>query len=172
MQTLAGITARGFNSSGFYVGFLLIFILVIGIHVAYTGLMKRETTKANRAILNILVVFILSASFIAYAQTQTYITNINDFSADIIQASLDLGTKILMPNSINQVKDSVDMIRNNLYSIQVEQLWMLLQFYDSDKETIGEERVETVVSISPDANNGKDREDAVKTEIEDNDNKI
>ena len=169
MQTLAGITESGFSSSGFYVGFLLIFILVIGIYVAYTGLMKRETTKAFRAILNFLIVFILSASFIAYAPT--YITKINDFSADISEASLDLGTKILMPNSSSQGKDSVDMIRNNLFSIQVEQPWMLLQFDDSDKETIGEDRVDNIVSISPDANNGKDRESAVKTEIEDNDNK-
>ncbi|WP_423191696.1 CD3337/EF1877 family mobilome membrane protein [Caldifermentibacillus hisashii] len=169
MQTLAGITASGFSSSGFYVGFLLLFILVIGIYVAYTGLMKRETTKAIRAILNFLVVFILSASFIAYAPT--YIAKINDFSEDISQASLDLGTKILMPNSTSQGKDSVDLIRNNLFSIQVEQPWMLLQFGDSDKETIGEERVETLVSINPDTNNGKDREDAVKAEIEDHDNK-
>src|SRR5690625_1425310 len=169
MQTLAGITASGFSSSGFYVGFLLLFILVIGIYVAYTGLMKRETTKAIRAILNFLVVFILSASFIAYAQT--YITKINDFSADISQASLDLGTKILMPSSTSQGRDSVDMIRNNLFSIQVEQPWMLLQFDDSDKETIGEDRVDTLVSTSPDTNNGKDREDAVKAEIEDHDNK-
>ncbi|WP_425542145.1 CD3337/EF1877 family mobilome membrane protein [Virgibacillus salarius] len=169
MQTLAGITASGFSSSGFYVGFLLIFILVIGIYVAYTGLMKRETTKAFRAILNFLVVFILSASFIAYAPT--YIAKINDFSADISQASLDLGTKILMPSSTSQGKDSVDLIRNNLFSIQVEQPWMLLQFDDSDKETIGEERVESLVSINPDTNNGKDREDAVKAEIEDHDNK-
>ncbi len=169
MQTLAGITASGFSSSGFYVGFLLIFILIIGIYVAYTGLMRRETTKSIRAILNFLVVFILSASFIAYAPT--YIAKINDFSADISQASLDLGTKILMPNSTSQGKDSVDLIRNNLFSIQVEQPWMLLQFDDSDKETIGEDRVNNIVSISPDSNNGKDREDAVKTEIEDHDNK-
>ena len=169
MQTLAGITASGFSSSGFYVGFLLLFVLMIGIYVAYTGLMKRETTKAIRAILNFLVVFLLSASFIAYAPT--YISKINDFSADISQASLDLGTKILMPSSTSQGKDSVDMIRNNLFSIQIEQPWMLLQFDESDKETIGEDRVETLVSISPDANNGKDRENAVKAEIEDHDNK-
>ena len=169
MQTLAGITASGFSSSGFYVGFLLLFILIIGIYVAYTGLMKRETTKAIQAIMNFLVVFILSASFIAYAPT--YITKINDFSADISQASLDLGTKILMPSSTSQGKDSVDMIRDNLFSIQVEQPWMLLQFDDSDKETIGEDRVDTLVSTSPDANNGKERENAVKAEIEDHDNK-
>ncbi|WP_242698411.1 MFS transporter [Bacillus sp. SD088] len=169
MQTLAGITASGFSSSGFYVGFLLLFILVIGIYVSYTGLIKRETTKAIRTILNFLVVFILSASFIAYAPT--YIAKINDFSADISEASLDLGTKIMMPSSDSRGKDSVDMIRNNLFSIQVEQPWMLLQFNDSDKEVIGEERVNDLISISPDTNNGKDREDAVKKEIEEHDNK-
>ena len=79
MQTLAGVTSRGFSSSGFYVGFLLIFILVVGIYVAYIGLMKRETSKAIHAVLNFLAVFILSASFIAYAPS--YIAKINDFSS-------------------------------------------------------------------------------------------
>ena len=38
IQTLAGVTQNGFSSSGFYVGFLLLIILVVGIYVAYTGL--------------------------------------------------------------------------------------------------------------------------------------
>ena len=169
MQTLAGVTAEGFGTEGFYVGFLLLFVLVLGIYVTYTGLMKRETTKAIRAIINFLVVFIVSAAFIAFAPT--YITKINDFSADVSEAALDLGTNILMPNSNSQGRDSVDMIRNNLFSIQVEQPWLLLQFDNSDKEAIGEERVEALVSVSPDTNNGEDREAAVQAEIEDYDNK-
>ncbi len=169
MQTLAGITSEGFGEEGFYVGFLLLFVLIIGIYMAYTGLLKQETTKAMRAVINFLVVFILSASFIAYAPT--YVTKINDFSADVSEAALDLGAKMLMPSSNSQGKDSVDMIRNNLFSIQIEQPWMLLQFDNSNKEAIGEERVDTLVSTSPDANNGKDRENVVKAEIENNDNK-
>lgn len=169
IQTLAGITSEGFGTEGFYVGFLLLFVLVLGIYVTYTGLMKRETTKAVRAVINFLVVFIVSAAFIAFAPT--YITKINDFSADVSEAALDVGTNILMPNSSSQGRDSVDMIRNNLFSIQVEQPWLLLQFDNSDKEAIGEERVNALVSISPDTNNGKDREAAVQTEIEDYDNK-
>lgn len=169
MQTLAGITAGGFGAEGFYVGFLLLFVLVLGIYVTYTGLMKRETTKAIRAIINFLVVFIVSAAFIAFAPS--YITKINDFSADVSEAALDLGSKILMPSSNSQGQDSVDMIRNNLFSIQIEQPWLLLQFDNSDKSAIGEERVDTLVSISPDTNNGEDREAAVQAEIEDYDNK-
>ena len=168
IQTLAGVTQNGFSSTGFYVGFLLLIILVVGIYVAYTGLIKRETSKALHAVINFVVVFILSASFIAYAPD--YIKKINEFSSDISTASLDLGTKIMLPNSDSEGKDSVDLIRDSLFSIQVEQPWLLLQFGNSNAEEIGTDRVEALVSASPEDEDGKTREEVVKTEIEDNDN--
>ena len=168
IQTLAGVTQNGFSSSGFYIGFLLLIILVVGIYVAYTGLIKRETSKALHAVINFVVVFILSASFIAYAPD--YIKKINEFSSDISTASLDLGTKIMLPNSDSEGKDSVDLIRDSLFSIQVEQPWLLLQFGNSNAEEIGADRVEALVSASPEDEDGKTREEVVKTEIEDNDN--
>ena len=166
IQTLAGVTANGFSSSGFYVGFLLLIILVVGLYVAYTGLIKRETSKALHAVINFVVVFVLSASFIAYAPD--YIKKINEFSSDISTASLDLGTKIMLLNSDSEGKDSVDLIRDSLFSIQVEQPWLLLQFGNSNAEEIGTDRVVALVSASPE--DGKTREEVVKTEIEDNDN--
>ena len=168
IQTLAGVTQNGFSSSGFYVGFLLLIILVVGLYVAYTGLIKRETSKALHAVINFVVVFVLSASFIAYAPD--YIKKINEFSSDISTASLDLGTKIMLPNSDSEGKDSVDLIRDSLFSIQVEQPWLLLQFGNSNTEEIGTDRVEALVSVSPEDEDGKTREEVVKTEIEDNDN--
>ena len=168
IQTLAGVTENGFSSTGFYIGFLLLIILVVGIYVAYTGLIKRETSKALHAVINFVVVFILSASFIAYAPD--YIKKINEFSSDISTASLDLGTKIMLPNSDSEGKDSVDLIRDSLFSIQVEQPWLLLQFGNSNAEEIGTDRVEALVSVSPEDEDGKTREEVVKTEIEDNDN--
>ena len=168
IQTLAGVTENGFGSTGFYVGFLLLIIIVVGIYVAYTGLIKRETSKALHAVINFIVVFVLSASFIAYAPD--YIKKINDFSSDISTASLDLGTKIMLPDSDSAGKDSVDLIRDSLFSIQVQQPWLLLQFGNSDIEEIGADRVEALVSASPSADDGATREDVVKTEIEDNDN--
>ena len=168
IQTLAGVTANGFSSSGFYVGFLLLIILVVGLYVAYTGLIKRETSKALHAVINFVVVFVLSASFIAYAPD--YIKKINEFSSDISTASLDLGTKIMLPNSDSEGKDSVDLIRDSLFSIQVEQPWLLLQFGNSNIEEIGTDRVEALVSVSPEDEDGKTREEVVKIEIEDNDN--
>ena len=168
IQTLAGVTENGFSSTGFYVGFLLLIILVVGMYVAYTGLIKRETSKALHAVINFVVVFILSASFIAYAPD--YIKKVNDFSSDISTASLDLGTKIMLPNSDSEGKDSVDLIRDSLFSIQVQQPWLLLQFGNSNIEEIGSERVEALVSASPEDEDGETREEVVKTEIEDNDN--
>ena len=168
IQTLAGVTENGFSSTGFYVGFLLLIILVVGMYVAYTGLIKRETSKALHAVINFVVVFVLSASFIAYAPD--YIKKINEFSSDISTASLDLGTKIMLPNSDSEGKDSVDLIRDSLFSIQVQQPWLLLQFGNSNIEEIGADRVEALVSASPEDENGKTREEVVKTEIEDNDN--
>ena len=168
IQTLAGVTQNGFSSTGFYVGFLLFIILVVGLYVAYTGLIKRETSKALHAVINFVVVFVLSASFIAYAPD--YIKKINEFSSDISTASLNLGTKIMLPNSDSEGKDSVDLIRDSLFSIQVEQPWLLLQFGNSNAEEIGTDRVEALVSASPEDEDGKTREEVVKTEIEDNDN--
>ena len=161
IQTLAGVTSSGFSSEGFYVGFLLILILVMGIYVAYTGLIKRETTKAVHAVINFLVVFLLSASFIAYAPN--YISKINDFSADISSSALSLGTKIVLPDSNSKGKDSVDLIRDSLFSIQVKQPWLLLQYGESDIETLGSDRVESLLSASTDTD---DREDIVIEEIE------
>ena len=168
IQTLAGVTANGFSSSGFYVGFLLIIILIVGVYTAYTGLLKRETSKALHAVINFVVVFIVSASFIAYAPN--YIQKINDFSSDISTASLDLGTKIMLPDSESKGKDSVDLIRDSLFAIQVEKPWLLLQFGNSDTEEIGTDRVEALVSASPSDEDGETRENVVKTEIEDNNN--
>lgn len=168
IQTLAGVTENGFSSSGFYVGFLLIIILIVGVYTAYVGLLKRETSKALHAVINFVVVFIVSASFIAYAPN--YIQKINDFSSDISTASLDLGTKIMLPDSQSKGKDSVDLIRDSLFAIQVEKPWLLLQFGNSDTEEIGTDRVEALVSASPSDEDGETRENVVKTEIEDNDN--
>ena len=168
IQTLAGVNEHGFSTTGFYVGSLLLIILVVGIYVAYTGLIKRETSKALHAVINFVVVFLLSASFIAYAPD--YIKKVNDFSSDISTASLDLGTKIMLPDSDSQGKDSVDLIRDSLFSIQVQQPWLLLQFGNSDIGEIGADRVEALVSASPDDEDGKARENVVKAEIEERNN--
>ncbi len=162
MQTLAGVNENGFSGQGFYTGFLLLFILIIGIYVTYTGLLKREATKAVRSVINFVLVFILSASFIAYAPE--YIQKINSFSADVSNASLSIGTKIVLPDSDSQGRDSVDLIRDSLFSIQVQKPWLLLQY---GKTNVDKERYQNLLCETPDS---KDRMEIVIEEIEDNNN--
>lgn len=50
IQTIAGISPSGLSTDGFYAGFLLLIILIVGVYVAYTGIIKRETTKAVRPV--------------------------------------------------------------------------------------------------------------------------
>lgn len=163
IQTLAGINQRGFMSSGFYPGLILILIMIMGIYVTYTGLIKRETTKTTGALVSFLTIFILSSSFIAYSTS--YITRINEFSSDISNAALDIGSKMTMPKSNSKGKDSVDAIRDSLFEIQVKKPWMILQYGESDTKKVGKERVESLESTSPFANKGKDRIEIVKDEI-------
>lgn len=168
IQILAGVNENGFQTSGYYVGFLLLFVLILGIYVTYVGLLKRETSKAVQSIVSFILIFVLSAAFIANAPV--YVKKINEFSSDISTATLDLGTKIMMPNSDVKGQDSVDFIRDCLFSIQIKQPWMLLQFGDSSEENIGKSRVDKLLSTSQKKNDGKDREDIVKNEIEKNEN--
>ena len=76
----------------------------------------------------------------------------------------------MLPDSQSKGKDSVALIRDSLFAIQVEKPWLLLQFGNSDTEEIGTDRVEALVSASPSDEDGETRENVVKTEIEDNDN--
>ena len=168
IQTIAGINQNGISNNGFYIGFLLLFILILGIYVAYIGLIKKETSKAINSVINFVVIFIISASFIAYAPD--YIKKVNDFSSDISTAALNLGTKIVTSNSNSEGKDSINLIRDNLFSIQVQQPWMLLQYGNSNIEEIGKERVEKLISTDPGEDDGKKREEIVKTEIEEKHN--
>lgn len=168
IQTIAGISPSGLSTDGFYAGFLLLIILIVGAYVAYTGIIKRETTKAVRAVLNMVLIFVLSGAVIAYAPD--CVKRLNEFSEDVSTASLTVGTKIVMPGAQSSGGDSVSLIRDSLFSIQVKQPWLLLQFGDTDTEALGENRVESLLSASPSENNGEDRENVVKSEIEDNGN--
>lgn len=175
IQVLAGMStgSKRFNADGFYTWMLIFVVLIVGGYMGYVGLMKRETTKAVSAAVNMFVIFLLTAAFIAYAPQ--YIKNINDFSSDLSNGVLELGTKFVMPGNDEMGKKATDKIRNNLFAVQVYKPWLLLQFGTTDENAIESERIaagingnriRSVLSVSPLANFGEDRQAAVKTEIE------
>lgn len=168
IQAIAGVSESGLSTDGFYGGLLLMLVVLVGIYAVYTGMVKRAVTRAASALFHFVVVFVLSASFIAYAPD--FVTMVNEFSSDIATEALEVGTKIIVPDSDVQGRDSVDLIRDSLFSIQVYQPWLLLQYGNTDVEGIGQDRIDGLVSISPDLNDGEDREAVVKDEIENYDN--
>lgn len=175
IQILAGMNtgSKKFNADGFYTWLLLFIVLTVGGYMAYAGLIKRKTTEAVSAAVNMLVIFLLTAAFIAYAPQ--YIKNINDFSADLSNGVLELGAKLVMPGNDEMGVKATDKIRNNLFAIQVYKPWLLLQFGTTDETAIESERIaagvdgdriKSILSVSPVTNFGEDRQTAVKTDIE------
>ena len=167
IQLIAGVSASGLDSTGLFPGMMAIVTLLVGVYCTYVGLVKRETTKAFHAALNFVVVFVVSVGLIAYAPSA--ISGVNEFSSDISNGIADVSAKILAPDTAGETT-GVSAIRDCLFGIQVKQPWIIMQFGDSNVENIGEERVNSLLSVSPDENRGKDREEAVKTELEDYDN--
>ena len=167
IQLIAGVSASGLDSMGLFPGMMAIVTLLVGVYCTYVGLVKRETTKAFHAALNFVVVFVVSVGLIAYAPSA--ISGVNEFSSDISNGIVDVSAKILAPDTAGE-NTGVSAIRDCLFGIQVQQPWLIMQFGDSDVENIGEERVNSLLGTSPDENRGKDREEAVKSELEDYDN--
>ena len=167
IQLIAGVSASGFDGTGLFPGMMAIVTLLVGVYCTYAGLIKRETTKAFHAALNFVVVFVVSVGLIAYAPSA--ITGVNEFSSDISNGIVDVSAKILAPDAAGE-NTGVSAIRDCLFGIQVKQPWLIMQFGDSDVENMGEERVNSLLGTSPDENRGKDREEVVKTELEDYDN--
>lgn len=167
IQLIAGVSASGFDSTGLFPGMMAIVTLLVGVYCTYVGLIKREMTKAFHAALNFVVVFVVSVGLIAYAPSA--ISGVNEFSSDISNGIVDVSAKILAPDTAGE-NTGVSAIRDCLFGIQVKQPWLIMQFGDSDVENIGEERVNSLLGTSPDENRGKDREEVVKTELEDYDN--
>ena len=167
IQLIAGVSAGGLDSMGLFPGMMAIVTLLVGVYCTYVGLVKRETTKAFHAALNFVVVFVVSVGLIAYAPSA--ISGVNEFSSDISNGIVDVSAKILAPDAVGE-NTGVSAIRDCLFGIQVKQPWLIMQFGDSDVENVGEERVNSLLGTSPDENRGKDREEAVKSELGDYDN--
>lgn len=162
LQMIAGVSPSGFSLDGLYIKFLPWLILITGVYVAYYGMGKHESSKALSGLLSFVLIYVISAAFIAFSPN--YIGSINEFSTEMSGSMLNIGTKILVSESGIEEEDSVDVIRDSLFAIQVYKPWLLLQFGTTDVDTIGQERIDDVLAVSP--SSGELREEAIIKEVE------
>jgi len=157
IQQIAGVSENGFSTTGFLPMLLPLAVLAMGAYVLYVGLFKREMTKALGAVMNFLVIFVLSIGFIAFAPS--YIQAINSLSVDLADGALRITNAILNPGA-NDTNVAVAGIREALHQVQIHAPWQLLQFGSLD---IDPARVHELLSYAP---HSDARIDAVIREVE------
>ena len=143
IQQIAGVSESGFSSTGFLPMFLPLAVLAMGAYVLYVGLFKREMTKALGAVMNFLIIFVLSIGFIAFAPS--YIQAINGLSVDLADGALRVTNAILNPGA-NDTDVAVAGIREALHQVQIHAPWQLLQFGSLD---IDPARVYELLAYAP-----------------------
>ena len=157
IQQIAGVSESGFSNSGFLPMLLPLTVLALGAYILYVGIFKREMTKALGAVVNFLVIFILSIGFIAFAPA--YIQAINGLSVDLADGVLRVTNAILNP-AANDTEVAVAGIREALHQVQIHAPWQLLQFGSLDLDPA---RVQELLSQAPHSDG---RIDAVIREVE------
>ena len=157
IQQIAGVSESGFSSTGFLPMLLPLAVLAMGAYVLYVGLFKREMTKALGAVMNFLIIFVLSIGFIAFAPS--YIQAINGLSVDLADGALRVTNTILNPGA-NDTDVAVAGIREALHQVQIHAPWQLLQFGSLD---IDPARVHELLAYAP---HSEARIDVVIREVE------
>lgn len=181
MQRIAGIDANGLRATGLFPVYGKWLVLIAGCYIAYVGAVKRQATRAIQHAVLFGVTFIMSGVFLMNANT--YLTQVNDAQKDINSEMLVIA-KDIIPNASSETivvapghpseaeqktKGATNAIRENLFELQVSTPWRLLQFGDNDISTIGEDRVNDILSQQQFAKNS-DREKNVKKEVSEKNN--
>lgn len=172
IQNIAGISRDGRFISGGLFSYLIPFIIVgVGAYVGVVGGIKKQTSKAVSAILNLVIVGILSLLFIASAAT--YINRINSFSTELANAALTAGIRMVNPDGQTQSNNSTDStiatdaIRDILFDLQIRQPWLILQFGSTNMEEIGTERIAMILGYT---HNSDARLELIESEVDDLEN--
>ena len=105
---------------------------------------------------NFVVVFVLSAAFMAYAPG-LYRENRWVLRKNMSNVSLTLGTKIVFQTQKVKEKSSIkELMRDSLFFyFGQSSRGSLLQYGNSDVESIAANRIESLLSTNPDENKGR-----------------
>lgn len=161
IQGLIGIRDGELTENGLIYGFLLPVILIMGLYVAYQGLIKRQTSRAISALTSFLTILVFSVGILASAPT--VISKLAEFSAEVNRSVLGVCTEIVLgedvvmedvPETIEGedgkenagFDNSAEMIGRNIFDIQVHKPWLILQFGTID---VPQERMNAILLTAP-----------------------
>ncbi|MFD2391281.1 CD3337/EF1877 family mobilome membrane protein [Enterococcus gallinarum] len=160
IQSIAGMNGSGTLSHGLVPFFGGLLIALAGCSVIYQGVVKQQPTRAIQQAVLFLFTFICCGVF--FMHTTTYLEKANEVQKEINSEMLTIAKEIL-PKQKGKA-DAIKAVRENLFSLQIKQPWLVLQFGDSDEKVVGTERITHLLKESPYGEEGK-RNDLVEEEV-------
>lgn len=165
IQIIAGIDKGGILSTGLVPIFGGLLIALAGVSVVYQAVVKQHPTQAIQQALVFLFTFICCGVF--FMNAGSYLDKVNTVQQEINTEMLDIAKGI----SLGDSKDgsSTKAIRENLFSLQIEEPWKILQFGENDTEKVGKGRIAALLKESPYSEDEK-RNELVEKEVVDRKN--
>ncbi|MFD2391603.1 CD3337/EF1877 family mobilome membrane protein [Enterococcus gallinarum] len=165
IQTIAGIDKGGMLSTGLVPIFGGLLIALAGCSVVYQAVVKQHPTQAIQQALVFLFTFICCGVF--FMNARSYLDKVNTVQQEINTEMLDIAKNVSLGDS--KGGSSTKAIRENLFSLQIEEPWKILQFGDNDTEKVGEDRIGALLKESPYSEDEK-RNELIEKEVEDKNN--
>lgn len=164
IQNIAGFNSGGFMGNGLWPLLVTFIICLVGAWAAYVGMVKRESSRAWGGLVSALIIFVFSLGF--FSNASKVLGGLNDWSSDLQSNILAVSSSIVNPGSSYSKEEGIATIRNQMFDLMVKKPYMLMQYGTTE---VDEGRVNKLLEIDP-ILNAKDREDIVKSEVEDEQN--
>lgn len=165
IQRISGVSRSGLNSNGLLSKFILLLILAAGVYFIYLIFVKRSMTRGVGTLAAFIVTLVMGMGIIAYAPS--YVGMVNDFQKGLNEEVLTISNSLTVDGDSRD--NSTANIRDSLFNIMIYNPYLLLQYGTTDVSEIGEERINSLLELSPSAD-GEEREEVVKSEVMEEDN--
>lgn len=165
IQSIAGISAGNFSSSGLFGGFLGLVTISIAIYTLYQFIVKRASISAFSGLLKSLTALVLAIVF--FSNYSTIIKGLNTLSVET--SSLIISGSANVSNGNISDDSAQDQMNTALWNTFVHQPYLMLQYGSMDQNSIGENRILNLLQKKPDT---EERYNLVKEEVLDRGNEM
>lgn len=165
IQSIAGFGPGGFAGDGLWPLLVTFVIAIVGAWATYVGMVKRESSRAWGGLISSIVIFVFALGF--FSNAPTILKGINDWSSDLQSDVLAVSASVVNPGASYSKEEGIATIRNQMFDLMVKKPYMLMQYGTTE---IDENRAKSILSIDP--FDGEKRQEEVKKEVQDQQNKM